>query len=185
LATEIHPLALGNVQRVYMQIKKLAKMLLAHSYSGDAQRMEKIVDLLTKEYYSHNHMISRQDAKEIFGAEHVVFAGDELEAAMDQLLRQYENDFELRHKFVLGKYMGDDTEKTPRFVGGVLESTVWSYLKETTLKVRQYVAPPANVQIQVPPGTAIPLVPGLPRRYEWQLVHQSWTRNTIPKGVTT
>ena len=185
LATELHPLALGNVQRVYAQIKKLARMLLMHHYAKEEDRLEKIIDLLTKEFYSHNHMIGRWEAKEIFGEEHVVFAGEELEAALDELLRQYEDDFELRHKFVLGSFMGDDTEKTARFVGGALESSGWSYLNDSTWKLRQYVAPPANVQIQVPPGQAIPLVAGLPRTYEWQLMQQSWTRNTTPKGVTT
>jgi len=185
LATEIHPLALGNVQRVYMQTKKLARMLLAQHYGGDDDRMEKIIDLLTKEYYSHNHMISRQDAQGIFSKENIVFPTPDLEGLMDALLRQYENDFELRHKFVIGKYMGDDTEKTARFIGGVLESSCWSYLNDSTLKVRQHVAPPSGVQIQVPPGTVVPLVPGLPRRFEWQLMQQSWTRNTTPKGVTT
>ena len=167
-----------------MQTKKLARMLLTHHYADDEERMEKIIDLLTKEYYSHNHMISRRDAKDIFGRNHIAFASAELETLMDALLRQYENDFELRHKFVLGRFMGDDTEKDARFIGGVVESSSWSYLNDSTLKIRQYVAPPPNVQIQVPAGAAMPLVPGLPRRIEWQLMQQSWTRNANPRGVT-
>jgi hypothetical protein len=34
LSAEIHPLALGNVHRVYMQIRVLAGLMLAHHYDG-------------------------------------------------------------------------------------------------------------------------------------------------------
>lgn len=184
LATEIHPLALGNVQRVYMQIKKLAKMLLSHHYGDDTDKIDKIIDLLTKEFYSHSHMIGRQEAKDILGEDHIVFAPAEMEELLDALLRQYENDFELRHKFVLCRFMAEETEKTARFVGGVVESGTWSYLNDSTLKVRQFIAPPQNVQIQVPAGAPVPLIPGIPRKFEWQVMQQSWTRNKEPKGVT-
>ena len=184
LATEVHPLALGNVQRSYLQSKKVARMLLKKHFGEDEERLQKVIDLLTKEYYSHSHMIGRHDAKEIFGEEIVVFPDDGLESALDELLRQYENDFELRHKFVLASYMGDDTEKTARFVGGAIESSGWSYLHESNLKVRQYINPPKGIQFQVQPGTVPPLVPGMPRKVEAQLLQQSWTHNTKPKGVT-
>jgi hypothetical protein len=48
-----------NVQRVYMQIKKLARMLLLHHYANDEKKLELIIDLL--KYCSHNHMISRRE----------------------------------------------------------------------------------------------------------------------------
>jgi len=185
LSTEVHPLALGNVQRVYMQIRVLAKMLLGHHHKSDDEALKHIIDSFTKGYYSHHHMINRNEAQAILGADHIEFAGIELAAAMDGLLRHYEDDFALRRPFYLGRFMADDQEKSARFIGGVVESAKWSYLNEVELKIRQYLAPPSGVQVQVPPGTAAPLVPGLPRKYEWQVMEQGWRRNAAPKGVTT
>ncbi len=184
LATEIHPLALGNVHRVYTQIRLLAANLLERHYKESEHGMSVIIDRLTTAYYSHHHMINRSEAREILGSEHVELADGNLSAAMDALLRHYENDFDLRHPFFLGRLMGDEVEKTARFIGGVVESDSWSYLYETVIKFRQYLAPPSGIQIQVPPGTVAPLVPGLPRKYEWQLMEQGWRRNAAPRGVT-
>ena len=45
LSSEVHPLALGNVQRVYMQIRVLAKLLLKHHYGSDEKKISKIIEL--------------------------------------------------------------------------------------------------------------------------------------------
>jgi hypothetical protein len=184
LATEIHPLALGNVHRVYLQINLLARMLLNHHYPGDESGTKKIIDSLTREYYSHHHMINRHEAQKILGEDHIEIADKPLSAALDTLLRHYEDDFAMRRTFYFGRYMGDDVEKSARFIGAVVESAKWSYLSSTELKLRQYLAPPAGIQIQIPPGATAPLVPGLPRQYEWQITDQTWQRNTAPKGIT-
>jgi hypothetical protein len=130
-------------------------------------------------------MINRHEARNILTPDHVELTDDALASAMDRLLRQYENDFAMRRSFFLGRYMGDDTEKSARFIGAVVESSKWSYLYETDIKIRQYLVPPTGIQVQVPPGTVAPLVPGLPRQYEWQVMEQGWRRNIAPKGVTT
>jgi hypothetical protein len=129
----------------------------------------------------HDHQLAVSEARY---RSHVEFATPELEAALDALLQQYEGDFDLRHPFFLARYMDNDVQKDARFIGGVVESADWSYLFETSMIIRQYLAPPTGVQIQVPPGTVPPLIPGLPRRYEWQLTDQGWRRNVSPKGVT-
>ena len=184
LSTELHPLALGNVHRVYLQVRLLAKTIMGFHYD-DAKQIEKIIDRLTTSYYSHLHMINRHEAKEVLGAEHIEFSDENLSAAIDELLRHYEDDFQLRHPFFLSRFMNDEVEKKARFIGGCVESRKWGYLHETKMTIRQYMEPPSGIQIQVPPGQTAPLVPGLPRKMEWQISEQSWVRNTEPKGVTT
>ena len=184
LSTELHPLALGNVQRVYMQTRVIAKLLLQHHYGSDENKTSRVIDSLTKLYYSHLHMINRKEAEEIFGSDHVLPADNDLANELDLLLRQYEEDFAVRRTFYLGRFMADDPEKSARFIGAVVESAKWSYLYETEIKIRQYLAPPAGIQIQVPPGSTPPLVAGLPRKYEWQVIEQGYRRNTAPRGVT-
>ena len=129
-------------------------------------------------------MINRYEAKGILGVDHIKLADRQLSKEMDLLLRQYERDFALRRTFFLGRYMADDVEKSARFVGGLAKSAKWSYLNETEIKIRQYLAPPSGVQIQIAPGSVPPLVPGLPRQYEWQVMEQGWRRNEAPRGVT-
>ena len=171
LSQEIHPLALGNVHRVCAQILVLAKMLLQQHYKEE--KIDNIVDLLSKKFHSHHHKINRHEARKILGDDHVEFASPELEAAMDALLLQYEDDFKLRQPFFLSAYMGNDTEKDARFVGGIIESGRGSYIFETKLKISEPLAISAG-QLQVSPENALSPIAGLPKPYEWQITEQGW-----------
>jgi Serine dehydrogenase proteinase len=183
LATDVHPLALGNVHRVHQQIKKLGKSLLdLHTIEG--RDVAKVVEGLATRFYSHLHMISRNEAIEILGVEQVKFTSTELAEALDELLRAYEDQFQLRRPFFLSEYMGDEPEKVARFVGAVVESRRWSYLFETKSKISQSSKLPPNVQLQLPAGQRLPLIPGLPREYNMDLIAQAWIHNKEPKGVT-
>ncbi len=181
LLSQVHPLAIGNVHRTHRQIKVLARILLQMHYG---EEVEEMVTRLTTSYYSHHHMIGRHEASEILGAEHVGFADGDLAQALDALLRRYEDDFGLRRPFISSSFMGDEIEKDARFIGGCVESRVWGYLYETNTRFRQYAAPPQGINIQVPPGQPIPLIPGLPRRFEWQTMNRGWTHNKRPQGIT-
>ena len=171
LTSRVHPLALGNVQRVLMQIKSLAQSLLKKHYC-EGSNIASIINNLTTEYYSHMHMINRHEAQSILGEEHV------------ELLRMYEDNFGLRQPFFLKRFMGNDTEKEARLIGGCVESRAWGYLYETKLQIRQTIAPPPNIQIQLQPGQTPPLVPGLPRQVQCDQVSRCWIRNKRPEGVS-
>jgi Serine dehydrogenase proteinase len=183
LATDVHPLALGNVHRVHQQIKKLGANLLNLHPLKDRDT-QKIVAGLTSRFYSHLHMINRHEAREILGADHVKFASDDLAMALDELLRAYEDQFALRRTFYLSDHMADDPKKEVRFIGGVVESRYRSYLFETKARITQSSKLPANVQVQLPAGQAMPLIPGLPREYNLDLITQGWMHNKEPQGVT-
>lgn len=182
LMSQVHPLALGNVHRVHSQIKVLAENLLGlHS---PRTKFDNIVGALTSRFYSHLHMINRHEAKEILG-DRVVFAPNDLADALDDLLRSYEQSFGLRHPFLLHAFMGNKTEEDVRFAGGVIESKSWSYLNETSAHVRVHSRLPPNIQVQIPVGQPMPLVPGLPKESEIEITKQGWYHNREPKGVTT
>jgi hypothetical protein len=183
LVSNVHPLALGNVQRVHQQIKKLAAALLdLHPINGRDTSL--IVDNLTTQFFSHLHMINRNEALKILGGEQVKFASRDLANAMDQLLQRYKDDFAVHTPFRLGAHLGDKLEEEVRFVGGVVESRSWSYLFATKARIRQQSKLPPNVQVQIPAGQPMPLIPGLPREYQWQINDQRWEHNLEPKGVT-
>ena len=183
LATEVHPLALGNVNRVLQQIKQLAVNLL-NLHPVEGEDVQNIVRALTTQFFSHLHMINRHEAKEILG-NRVEFASVELSDALDDVLRAYEDQFALRKKFYLRNLLDDSDAELPfRFIGALLESVMRSYLFETTGVVRQVAKPPPNVQIQVPAGQPIPLVPGMPRETQVEVKSQGWVHNKQPQGVT-
>jgi hypothetical protein len=95
LAHEVHPLALGNVERSHTLIRSLAKKLLGlHMNIADKAEEEKckaIVDTLTEKLYSHQHMIPRKEAKDIIGLK-VRFPSKELETLMMKLYAEYQKE---------------------------------------------------------------------------------------------
>ena len=183
LTNEIHPLALGNAHRVHKQILQLAEKLLELQDDPDL-KIDRAVKAFTQDFYSHMHMINRDEAAE-FLKNRVVATNDELTAALDKLLRQYQAAFKFSEPFFLAALMGDELSKEVRFVGGVLESTDRSYLFATEAAITQRSSLPDNVQIQLPIGQPAPLVPGLPREFDVQVKRQTWVHNDEPKGVTT
>ncbi len=147
------------------------------------ENISAIVEALTTRFYSHLHMINRYEAKEILGIR-VEFADPILAEILDRLLRAYEDSFRLRQKFFLNSYLAGMQETNVRFIGGVVESRAWSYLFETKATIRQHVSIPANVQILIPFGQSMPLIPGLPRQTEVEITAQGWMHNIEPLGVT-
>jgi len=174
LLEQVHPLALGNVQRAHMQIRKLAHKLLR--LGNPDLDTENIINSLTSDMCSHLHMINRHEAQEIFGKNKVIFAEKELSEALNVLLYKYEKEFKLRETFVLQVHMGSDLEKEEDFLAGVVESDSWSYVYKTKVKITQSTKLPSNVQVQIPPGQPLPLIPGLPKHAQVDILSQGWTR---------
>jgi hypothetical protein len=182
LVDNVHPLALGNVHRVHKQIKQLGQNLL-RLHGQDAAANKKAVEKLTSEFYSHLHMVNRNEALEILGSR-VQFADDALAHAMDALLHCYETQFNLRTTFSIADFMGDDDQKDVRFAAGAIESTARSYLLVTTGRIGQHSKLGAGVQVQLAPSQKMPLIKGLPREYDIEVGPHGWVHNFEPKGLT-
>lgn len=181
LVKNVHPLALGNVHRVHLQIRQLAAMLLSHHTAK--KDISNIINKLTSQYYSHLHMIGRQEAKELLGTK-IEYTNEELEQKLDLLLRRYEDDFVLRKAFFASSFLKDDRCKEVTFIGALVESEQWGYKYQTKGQLHQFSEIPHNVQIQLPPSQPMPLIQGLPRRYRLDVAFESWVRNKEPEGVT-
>lgn len=179
----VHPLALGNVHRVYRQIQQLAENLLSLQEDAEVD-VDRAVRALTQEFYSHMHMINRAEASKFLG-DRVVGMEEELATQVDELLRQYQETFKFSEPFFLAAHMGDELAKDVRFVGGVLESTERSYLFVTEAMITQRSEIPNNVNIQLSQDQQLPLIPGLPRSFDIQVKRHSWMHNEKPQGVTT
>jgi len=93
---QIHPLALGNVNRTYNLIRLLAERLLkSHQTPMSDEEIKIIVDNLTEKLYSHQYFIGRKEAKEDLGIKTVNFADDELSHLMTNFFEEYQKEMEL------------------------------------------------------------------------------------------
>ena len=201
LIEKIHPLAIGNVHSVHQLIKRLAENLLSfHSEKND--NLNEMIEQLTVETFSHLHMISRKEALNIFGKNKIKFASEKLENKLDELLRMYEEDFSLRNPFYVSKLFKptesikedvqtkkkdtkeNELTKPFRFAGAALESLKWGYLFITEGTITQFSKLQNNVNIQLPPGQPMPLIPGVPVGYNIEITDQKWQLNKGPKGIT-
>ena len=92
---QIHPLALGNVNRVYNLIRILATRLLkSHKEPLSDAEVQKIVNFLTEKLYSHQYLIGRKEAKEELGIKTITYADGNLSELMIKLFGEYRKEME-------------------------------------------------------------------------------------------
>ncbi len=95
LATQVHPLALGNVERFLSQSRMIAKkILLTHMARNREHDVNEIVEKMTSRLFFHGHPINRKEAREDIGLEVTQNNPPELETLMWDLYKEYEEDFE-------------------------------------------------------------------------------------------
>ncbi|NQV00548.1 MAG: hypothetical protein HQ537_00245 [Parcubacteria group bacterium] len=93
---QIHPLALGNINRTHNLIRILAKRLLkSHQEPINEVEIDKIVDYFTEKLYSHQYFIGRKEAKEDLGLTTVNSADSDLADLMTELYEEYKKEMEL------------------------------------------------------------------------------------------
>ncbi len=93
---QIHPLALGNVNRTHNLIRILAKRLLkSHKSPMKEDEIDKIVDYFTEKLYSHQYFIGRKEAKEDLGLKNVINADNALSKSMTELFEAYQQEMGL------------------------------------------------------------------------------------------
>jgi hypothetical protein len=93
---QIHPLALGNINRTHNLIRILAKRLLkSHKLPLKEDEIEKIVDYFTEKLYSHQYFIGRKEAKEDLGVTTIQYADNILSKAMTDLYEEYKEEMGL------------------------------------------------------------------------------------------
>ncbi len=93
---QIHPLALGNINRTHNLIRILAKRLLkSHNKPMKEETIAQIVDDLTEKLYSHQYYIGRKEAKNDLNIETVEFADGELSNLLSELYEEYKKEMGL------------------------------------------------------------------------------------------
>lgn len=119
LASQVHPLALGNVKRSISQSRMMARKLLSlHMDPKDSQRIADIVDNLTSKLFYHGHPINRLEAKDL-GIPTIVSPDAEVEDLMWKLYLEYEAEIKMESRFDLIE------EFTTQFPASTTHKNTW------------------------------------------------------------
>lgn len=122
LLENVHPLAVGSLYRSNALIRATAKkLLLNHIDAGQNERINNIVDNLTREFFSHSYMISRKEAAESIKLP-VTYCSEQLEIKLMELYEIYERDLYLDTPFV--PELSADAQGRFSVSSGIIESSV-------------------------------------------------------------
>lgn len=149
LTSQINTIALGNVHRVYSEIRSLVESLLSIHMTSDEEKLKipEIVKALT-EQYTHDYPICRREAEKL-GLK-VKRPSEDLELSMMNLFREYEKDLELQEPFNPDALLTKQDSYNFHFETAYIESDGRSdaFVQEGEIR-RQPEAPP-------PPRSPIP-----------------------------
>jgi hypothetical protein len=122
---QIHPLALGNVNRIHNLIRVLAKRLLkSHKAPITESEIDIIVDYFTEKLYSHQYFIGRKEAKEDLGLTTVVHATDAQAKLMTDLYEEYNKELEFAKMWNPENELGlNAVQNTKHYKIAYIEST--------------------------------------------------------------
>jgi len=148
---QIHPLALGNVNRIHNLIRILAKRLLkSHKMPMREEEIEKIVDYFTEKLYSHQYFIGRREAKEDLGLKTVVYADENWSRVMTDLYEEYAKEMELGKIWNPENELGMNVSQTRKdYKIAFIESVELSNYFELSLEYRRQ---QVNIIQQTPHG---------------------------------
>lgn len=180
LAEQVHPLALGNVNRSHKQIRGLAKRLLELHYEDGPEQEKKIqaiVNALTQGRYSHSDILNRHEASELLGKQMVKSANEQEQDLMWRLFENYSDTLHLLKPFMLLSEVGDQQQMEMEVIGAFLETEEESFIFRSICKIFQRSEFPPQFHVNLQPGQLVPLVPGLPRQFNIELLDIGWTVN--------
>ena len=107
---QIHPLALGNVNRTHNLIRRLAERLLkSHNSPMKEEEIKKVVEYFTEKLYSHQYLIGRKEAKKDLGVKTVVEADEVLAKTMTELYEEYAKEMEFGKAWNPENELGENT----------------------------------------------------------------------------
>lgn len=100
LCAQIHPLALGNVERFVSQSRMIATKVLRTHMQGDADHIiDELVENMTSKLYFHGHPINRREARVDLKLKVLEKPTRELEQTMWVLYLDFEADFQSTEPF--------------------------------------------------------------------------------------
>lgn len=166
---QIHPLALGNVNRTHNLIRMLAKRLLkSHKTAMREDEIEKVVEYFTEKLYSHQYFVGRKEAKEDLGLKSVVYADAKLSQLMTELFDAYKKEMDLEILWNAENEIGQNNSQARKnYKIAYIESAGLANPFEISLEYRRQ---QVNIMQQTPQGPVqIPQ-----EQVGWRIIQQGW-----------
>jgi hypothetical protein len=166
---QIHPLALGNVNRIHTLVRNLAERLLkSHKTPMKEEEIHKLVDYFTEKLYSHQYFIGRKEAKEDLGLKTVKFSDETLSQAMTDLYEEYKKEMELDKLWNPENELGQNSMQNKKdYTIAYIESVGLSKRFEISI---DYKKQQVNMVQQTPQGPI-----QVPQdQVVWRIVSQGW-----------
>jgi len=135
LASKVNPLVLGAVQRSREQIAFLASILMKY-HTKDEKRIKKTVEILTRERFSHNYIISRREAQKVLGL-NIVEPDEELTALIIDLFNAYNDILMMDKPYNPEVILGADNQKVSEFNRAIIESVNLTHVFRTKKEIRR------------------------------------------------
>jgi len=166
LTESVHPLALGAVHRTKEENEFLADYLLSYHIKSKESR-EKIINPLIRERFSHNYLISRNEAKNLLNL-NINETDPELEKLIMELFDEYSKVLYLNQEFSEEIFLGESNEKVGTFDRAIIQSENLTHSFQTECNVTRQKIQMPSIQI---PGIQIPHV-----GYAILILRQEWTK---------
>lgn len=174
LTENIHPLALGMVNRSHKQIRDLAQRLINTHSHFDESKISSVINSFTEDRYSHNDIYNRRELKALLGDEIIHFPKEEEEKLICELFNEYVDESEMLYPFCPAEELTDQQSKEISIIGGYIESDNMSIVYQTDFILTKRSDLPRNFQVQVSAEQPLPLIPGLPEVYHVNLKKVGW-----------
>ena len=158
LSSQVHPLALGNVNRQSSYIRMIASRLLStHKNPPNEGKTNEVIKNLVEKIYFHGHGISRTEARSL--GLNVKNASENQEKLMWELYLEYEKELDLTQVFntqeILESHQVDDYLMSG-INGAFIESESFGHVFKVDVNLKANRQMPQNlnvpVNIQLPPG---------------------------------
>lgn len=166
---QIHPLALGNVNRTHNLVRVLAKRLLkSQKPPMKDEEIEKVVDYFTEKLYSHQYLIGRKEAKEDLGLKSVQYADSALSKALTDFYEEYNKELDFGKMWNPENELGANAMQNRKdYKIAYIESSQLSNYYDISV---EYKKQQVNMVQQTPQGPI--QVPQ--EQVAWRIVGQGW-----------
>jgi len=165
LATQVSPMVLGAVQRSREQIAFLAKTLM-QGHTNDENDIKQTVDILTRQRFSHDYIISRKEAKNILKL-NIKDPDDELTTLIVDLFNAYNDMLVIDKPYNPEMILGKNNEMESSFNRAIIESINLTHVFRTKKEIKR-------VEVKRP-EVLLPVV-----GYQERVLQEEWVEdNTI------
>lgn len=148
LASKVHPLVLGAVHRSREQIAFLASILMRYHTKNEG-RIKKTVEILTRERFSHEYIISRAEAQKELGL-NIVEPDNKLTILIVDLFDAYNDILMMDKPYNPEVILGKVDEKVSDFNRAIIESINLTHVFRTKKEIKRVKVSQPRIPISIP-----------------------------------